>query len=193
MASRQAKAITVGGDSILYQQVIDSLIQVALVNKQLHPIIIISKSKRLKKPKGLNDEDVSADIHLYAEDSINYLHNAENYKVMENKQLRRMLLSIGQLDRNSAPLPLLKTSAQIQYKVDGWAIFKNYAKANRFRKNNPKFFCVADITKPVYNGDYAIVVVDHQFAPLGGGGYMHIFKKTERKWQTYALVNLWNY
>ncbi|WP_460619261.1 hypothetical protein [Hymenobacter ruber] len=52
---------------------------------------------------------------------------------------------------------------------------------------------MADITAPVFMDNYAIVVVDRQFNPLGGGGYMHIFQKVSGKWQTYALVNLWHY
>jgi hypothetical protein len=193
LSQQQTRATALNGDTTLYEQVVDSLIRIAFTSKQLHPIVIVSESKRLRKPKGPNDESLSSIVHSYAEDSINYLHNSENYKVLENRQLRKVLLSIGQFDRTDMPLSFIKTPAQIHYKANGWTVFKSFEKTKQYRKRNPEFFCVADITKPIYAGDYAIVVIDRQFNLLGGGGYMHIFKKLEGKWQTYALVNLWHY
>ena len=193
LSHQQTKGAIINGDTAVYKKVIDSLVQVALVHGQLHPIVIISESKRLKKPEGIDDESLKYIVHSYAEDSINYLHNAENYKVLENRQLRNALLSISEFSRSDINFSGLKSSAQIHYKPNGWSVFKSYKKVKRYRKNHPEFFCVADITKPVYADDYAIVVVDRQFGPLGGGGYMHIFKKLEGRWQTYALVNLWHY
>ena len=193
LSYRQTKGAAINDDTAIYKQVINSLVQVALVHGQLHPIVIISESKRLKKPESPNEESLKYIVHSYAEDSINYLHNAENYKVLENKQLRNVLLSISEFNRSDIIFSGLKSAAKIRHKSNGWSIFKSYKKAKRYRKNNPEFFCVADITKPVYAGDYAIVVIDRQFGPLGGGGYMHIFKNLEGKWQTYALVNLWHY
>ncbi len=193
LSHKQSKAITISNDTVIYKQVIDSLIQIALVHNQLRPLVIISESKRLRKPRGSDDENLSYTIHSYAQDSVDYLHNAQNYKVLENKKLRNILLSIKQFERGSIPIFYLKSPAQISYKVNAWAIFKNQEKITRYRKKNPDFFCAADVTKPIYVGDYALVVIDRQFNTLGGGGYMHIFKKADGKWQTYALVNLWHY
>jgi hypothetical protein len=185
--------MTISNDSLIYKNVIDSLVQIALRAKQLHPIVIISESKRLRKPKGPNDESLTDIIHSYAKDSIDYLHNAANYKVLENKQLRKVLLSVGQFTRCTIPLPISETPAQIRYKSNGWTVFKSYEKIEQYRKKNPDFFCVADVTKPIYSGDYALVVIDRQFNPLGGGGYIHIFKRSEGEWQTYVITNLWHY
>ncbi len=193
LLSHQCRAMTISDDSIIYKHVVDSLVQIALRAKVLHPIVIISESKRLRNRKGLDDESLSDIIHSYAEDSIHYLHNAANYQVLENRQLRRMLLSVKQFNRCTIPLPISGSPAQIYYKSNGWAIFKSYVKIKQYRKRSPNFFCVADVTKPIYAGDYALVVVDRQFNPLGGGGYMHIFKRLGGKWRTYALANLWHY
>jgi hypothetical protein len=130
---------------------------------------------------------------LYAIDSINNARHSADYRVLRNIYLRNVLLSIKQFERNKTHLPIIRSSAQIRYKSNGWSVCKNYEKIKHYRKNNPDFFCVADMTKPVFAGDYAIIVVDHQFNPLGGGGYMHIFKRIEGAWKTYALINLWNH
>ena len=193
LSHQPSQAIATSNDSIIYKMVVDSLIQIALANKQLHPIVIISRSERLSKSKNFAGESLNETVHSYAEDSINYLRTAGNRKVLRNGQLRDILLSVTFFNRNNIPLPDSESPAQIRYKSNGWNLFKSYKKIKRYRERNPEFFCVADITKPVYAGDYAVVVIDRQFNPLGGGGYMQIFKKTERKWLTYALVTLWNY
>ena len=100
LSYRQTKGAAINDDTAIYKQVINSLVQVALVHGQLHPIVIISESKRLKKPESPNEESLKYIVHSYAEDSINYLHNAENYKVLENKQLRNVLLSISEFNRS---------------------------------------------------------------------------------------------
>jgi hypothetical protein len=45
LSKQQLKAVMISGDTVLYKQVVDSLIKVALKNKHSKPVVIISKSE----------------------------------------------------------------------------------------------------------------------------------------------------
>jgi hypothetical protein len=142
LSPKQCKAVAMSNDTVMYKQITDSLVGIALVHKQLYPLVIIneSESNRLRKPQGANDENLSDMVHSYAKNSISYLHNAQDYRVLEDRKLRNILLSIGQFEKKDIPFFRLKSLAQTSYKVNAWAVFKSQGKTNQYRKKHPDFF-----------------------------------------------------
>ena len=188
---KQIRASITVNDTTLYQQVVDSLIaDVVLEDDQMRLMLIFGKSDGFNNLKRPGYESLSKLVYLYAQGKIGG-HTQADTRVRKNKELNMALSNAKDFVRNDFPLSSVKTSVVTRYKNDIWNVFRSYETANRFSNENPGFFFgLIDMTKPLYKGDYAIIIVDRRFSILGGDIYMHVFKKVAGRWQTYARVSL---
>jgi hypothetical protein len=167
--------------------VVDSLIRIALLAKQPNPVVIISK---LRKPA--TEVVLAVEAFLKCPDC--QIMNSNTYQAMATDSVRLLLSSFRsavlvdekELSQSTSP-------AKISFKANGWRVFKSIKSSERIRQKDPNFFCVASITKPVYLGSYAAVVVDRLFYHERGGGYIQLMKRERGQWQTLAITQLWHH
>ena len=174
-------------DTTLYKPVVDSLIRIALLAKQPNPGVIISKFRR-----PATDVVVAVEAFLKCPDC--QIMDNNTYQAMKIDSVRMLLSSFkNAVLANEEDLIQRNSPANISFKANGWRVFKSIKTSERIHRKDLNFFCVASITKPVYLGSYAVVVVDRLFYHQRGGGYLQLLKREHGQWQTLAITQLWHH